>query len=194
MSEAAIDRPRSARDLLIETAARLFYRRGMPNVGINEVTDTAGVARQSLYNNFKSKEALAEAAALHQAEKRREALLAGIEAQGDSALAVLAIFDVAKDIFECDGFRGCAFVNLALESADPDGVLHGVAATHKTWIRETITERLAKSHVAGATTLGFQISALWDGAIVQAYILRKTDPITYAREAAASLIKLRLEE
>lgn len=192
MSEASIERSKSARDLLIETAARLFYRRGMPSVGINEITDTAGVARQSLYNNFKSKEALAEAAALKQAERRRETLIAGIEAQGDSDLAVLAIFDVARTIFETDGFRGCAFINLALETADPGGVLHDVAAAHKIWIRQTITEHLAKSGLRDATTLAFQISALWDGAIVQSYILGSLDPINHARQAAATLIEVQL--
>ena len=53
---------RTPRDRLIHTAAELFYERGLPNVGINEVTDRASVARMTLYNNFASKEALALAA------------------------------------------------------------------------------------------------------------------------------------
>ena len=61
----------SPRDRLIDTAAELFYERGLPNVGINEVTDRAGVARMTLYNNFASKEALALAAFERQAEARR---------------------------------------------------------------------------------------------------------------------------
>jgi AcrR family transcriptional regulator len=61
----------SPRERLIDTAADLFYERGLPNVGINEVTDRAGVARMTLYNNFDSKEALALAAFQRQVEIRR---------------------------------------------------------------------------------------------------------------------------
>ena len=32
----------SPRDRLIDTAADLFYARGLPNVGVNEVTERAG--------------------------------------------------------------------------------------------------------------------------------------------------------
>ncbi len=49
------------RDRLLATARRLFTRHGASNVGINDVTAAAGVARMTLYNNFLSKDALTAA-------------------------------------------------------------------------------------------------------------------------------------
>src|SRR5438876_914979 len=49
------------RQRLLDTAATLFYERGIPNVGINELVDQAGVARMTLYHHFASKDELVTA-------------------------------------------------------------------------------------------------------------------------------------
>ena len=46
------------RELLIETAASLFYLKGVNEVGINEILIQSGVAKKTLYHHFKSKEDL----------------------------------------------------------------------------------------------------------------------------------------
>src|SRR5262249_33601671 len=86
----------SPRDRLINTAANLFYERGLPNVGINEVTERAGVARMTLYNNFDSKEALALAAFERQAEARRALMEKRLERARTASDAVKAMFDVSE--------------------------------------------------------------------------------------------------
>src|SRR5262249_20346191 len=84
----------SPRDRLIDTAASLFYERGLPNVGINEVTERAGVARMTLYNNFDSKEALALAAFERQAEARRALMAKRLEPARTASAACQGMFDV----------------------------------------------------------------------------------------------------
>src|ERR1700716_2504401 len=86
----------SPRDRLIDTAAYLFYERGLPNVGINEVTERAGVARMTLYNNFDSKEALALAAFERKAEARRAVMEERLERARTPADAVKAMFDLSE--------------------------------------------------------------------------------------------------
>ena len=52
---------KSAHDRILNTASDLFYREGIKNVGIDRIIVESGVAKMSLYNNFKSKDALIEA-------------------------------------------------------------------------------------------------------------------------------------
>jgi AcrR family transcriptional regulator len=49
---------RSPRDRLLEAASELFYAEGVQSVGINRVIERAGVAKDSLYSTFGSKEEL----------------------------------------------------------------------------------------------------------------------------------------
>ncbi|EQA44683.1 transcriptional regulator, TetR family [Leptospira broomii serovar Hurstbridge str. 5399] len=45
----------SARDRIISAALRLFYAKGYPNTGINEILETAGSFKKTLYIHFPSK-------------------------------------------------------------------------------------------------------------------------------------------
>src|SRR3954463_1994362 len=105
----------SPRDRLIDTAADLFYERGLPNVGINEVTDRAGVARMTLYNNFDSKEALALAAFERQAEGRKSLIEKRLKQARTPSDAVKAMFDVSEQLAKKSSFRGCPFINVVVQ-------------------------------------------------------------------------------
>lgn len=99
-----------ARDRLLNAAAALFYTDGIAATGIDTITHRAGVAKQSLYNNFASKAELVEAyiearhAAWRALYKSREALSDGPKGK------ILAVFDAYGDHAEFAydrGFRGC---------------------------------------------------------------------------------------
>ena len=52
-------RPRSFdRDQLIEKVMHLFWDRGYKDLSFNEIATATGLTRASLYNSFKSKDAL----------------------------------------------------------------------------------------------------------------------------------------
>src|SRR5699024_12827700 len=48
-------RGQPARERLMKAAAELFYSQGIAATGIDSITQRAGVARKSIYNNFASK-------------------------------------------------------------------------------------------------------------------------------------------
>lgn len=50
-----------ARQKILDASAHLFYTRGIDATGIDAIIADAGVAKQSLYNNFSSKEELESA-------------------------------------------------------------------------------------------------------------------------------------
>src|SRR5262245_36640512 len=135
----------SPRDRLIDTAADLFYERGLPNVGINEVTERAGVARMTLYNNFDSKEALALAAFERQAEARRALIEKRLERARTASDAVKAMFDVSEQFAKKSGFRGCPFINVAVQGPHPEGRMHALVRAHKAWIRATFRDIAARA-------------------------------------------------
>jgi AcrR family transcriptional regulator len=178
----------TARDRLVDTARRLFLARGVPSVGINEVIATAGVARMTLYNHFRSKDDLVAASFEAESARRHAALQAALDAAGSPAEKALALFDVAERLAEAEGFRGCAFVNLAVETAAPDSRLHELALRHKRQIRDGLRDLLCAEGRSDADRLAQQILVLWDGAIVGAYLHRSAAPIAAAREAVATLL------
>jgi AcrR family transcriptional regulator len=58
MSEKKIGKKEKTHKLLIKTAVELFIKRRSSNVTLEEVADTADVARRTLYNHFHNKETL----------------------------------------------------------------------------------------------------------------------------------------
>lgn len=180
----------SPRERLVETAAKIFYERGIPNVGINEVTERAGVARMTLYNNFATKDDLVLAALKLQAERRCTMIEAALARPRSGERKLRALFDVAEELAAKPQFRGCVFINACLQLPDPGGKLHAAVRAHKEWIRLTIEELLRAESVGRVTGLAQQILALWDGGIVEAYIQQTAEPVRATRLAAIVLLRV----
>ena len=100
----------SARDRILDAAYELFSRRGIRDVGTEEVLVTAGVARATLYRQFRTKDDLVRAF-LQRREQRwsREFVEAEARRRGDTPREqLLAIFDVFDEWFHQDDFEGCS--------------------------------------------------------------------------------------
>ena len=117
MATAVVPRPEPARERILTTAYELFARRGVRDVGIDEVIERAGVAKATLYRHFPSKDALVLAFL-----ERREQLWthgiveAGARSRGKTPEGqLLAIFDVFDDWFRSADFEACSFINVLLE-------------------------------------------------------------------------------
>jgi AcrR family transcriptional regulator len=106
-----------ARERILESAYELFSRRGVRAVGIEEVIDSAGVAKASLYRHFASKDELVLAfLALREQRWTREFVQAEAERRGETPEErLLAIFDVFDEWFHRDDYEACAFINVLLE-------------------------------------------------------------------------------
>jgi len=106
-----------ARERILNTAYDLFARRGIRDVGVDEIIERAGVAKATLYRHFPSKDALVLAFL-----ERREQLWtrgfveAGARDRGQTPEErLLAIFDVFDEWFRSDEFEACSFINVLLE-------------------------------------------------------------------------------
>ena len=66
----------SAREQIVQAGLKCLATKGFNGVGVQDITDTAGVPKGSFYNHFESKEALgAEIVERYGADKRRRELL-----------------------------------------------------------------------------------------------------------------------
>jgi AcrR family transcriptional regulator len=115
---AAVSTPaRSARERILDSAYQLFSRRGIRAVGMDEVVDTAKVAKATLYRHFRTKDDLV-LAFLAQREQLWTLGFVELEARRRGFTAeerLLAIFDVFDEWFRREDFEACSFINVLLE-------------------------------------------------------------------------------
>lgn len=185
-------RDRPARNRLLRAAAELFYAHGVAATGIDAITQRAGVARKSLYNNFASKDELV----LAYIRDRHQEWLELFEMRAMKAQTarerVLAVFDAYIDHANAayiHGFRGCGLLNAAAEL--PAGAPGRAAVCeHKEQVEAILTaglsELLDSEHSA---SLAEQLSFLLEGAVARAGLEGKAERLVHARAIAASLLE-----
>src|SRR5260370_30085057 len=117
---------RSPRDRLLDAASELFYAEGVQSVGINRVIEHAGVAKDSLYRTFGSKEELVCAYLKARHEETLAVLRSAVAATEDPIGRLLAVFDAQARLFRTPDFRGCAFTAAAAQ-ANPGGRIDAAA-------------------------------------------------------------------
>ena len=158
------------RERLVTAAYELFARQGVQAVGIDAIIERSGVARQTLYRHFGSKQELV----LAFLERREEVWTYGWLAaevhrrQRDPRRRLLAIFDVFDEWFRDPDFEGCSFINVMLEYPAPDHPLHQAAASYLARIRGFITELATDAGLADPSGFARQWHILMKGSIVAA--------------------------
>jgi len=117
---------------IMSAAEALFQEQGFRATGINQILATAGVAKQTLYNHFSSKDGLIEALLRLKSKKVLAWLKGEVERrQRDENEAPLeALFGTYGAWFRETEFRGCLFARAALEYPDPAHPAHKISATH----------------------------------------------------------------
>lgn len=185
-----------ARARLLDAAAILFYNDGIAATGIDAITARAGVAKQSLYNNFASKAALVSAYVdVRHAEwlALYEARLAQAHTPADR---VLAVFDAYQDHAEHDyerGFRGCGLLNAAAELTMDDPARLAVK-THKETVEALLSSHLADVFPEDAARVAHtarMLAFLLEGAITRAGLEGTGACVAQAREMATALLVVR---
>ena len=181
----------TARERLLDAAARLFYADGIAATGINAITAEAGVARMSLYNNFASKEELM----LAYIEARHQEWLLLYRARAgestDARAGVVAVFDAYIDHAELGyehGFRGCGLLNAAAElpvgSPGRDAVRR-----HKEQVESILLEHLqVLTTRERAAELAEHCALLLEGGMVRAGLEQQAARLEQAKRMAVGLM------
>jgi AcrR family transcriptional regulator len=180
----------SARDRLLGAADALFYRRGIRNVGIDEIIATAGVAKASLYNHFASKDELI----LAYVQRRDDAWFAWFREEVERrasapAKRLLAVFDVLIDFVGETSFRGCALQNTFVELADRAHPAHKAVLASKRALRGYLGDLAEHAGLAKPKAIAEQLGLLVEGALLTSSLEGSDTPAKTARAAAAALLK-----
>jgi AcrR family transcriptional regulator len=158
-----------ARDRILETAYELFSRRGVRDVGVDEVIQRAGVAKATLYRHFPSKDDLV-IAFLDLREQRWSKELIEAEAKRRGATPeeqLLAYFDVFDDWFHRDDYEACSFIKVLTEmgAEHPAG---RAAVSHLANIRSVVRELAAEAGLRDPEGLAQSLQILMRGSIIAA--------------------------
>lgn len=159
-----------ARERILDAAYELFSRNGIQAVGIDAVISRSGVARQTLYRHFASKEDLV-LAFLERREQEWTKRWLEREVQrraGDASSRLLAIFDVFDDWFRREDFEGCSFINVMLEHPDRSDPIHRAGVSYLAAIRHYLEDLAREAGIADAQDFARQWHILMKGAIVAA--------------------------
>lgn len=159
-----------AGERVLKAAYELFSRQGVQATGIDAIISRAGVARQTLYRHFDSKEALVLAFLERREELwTRRWLQREVEDRASEPTArLLAIFDVFDQWFHRRDFEGCSFINVLLEHPDPRDPIHRASAVRLAEIRDFVEDLASHAGIAQAGDFARQWHILMKGSIVAA--------------------------
>jgi len=176
------------RERILDTAYQLIARRGVRDVGVEEVIATAGIAKATLYRHFPSKNDLVLAVLEHREQVWTLGLVeAEARRRGSTPEErLLAVFDVFDEWFRSDGFDTCTFVNVLLEMG-PDHVLGVASIRHLQNIRTMIAQLATEAGLRDPEEFARSWHILMKGSIVSA-AEGDTDAALRAQAMAASLI------
>jgi AcrR family transcriptional regulator len=176
------------RERILDTAYQLIARRGVRDVGVEEVIATAGIAKATLYRHFPSKNDLVLAVLEHREQVWTLGLVeAEARRRGSTPEErLLAVFDVFDEWFRSDGFDTCTFVDVLLEMG-PDHVLGVASIRHLQNIRTMIAQLATEAGLRDPEEFARSWHILMKGSIVSA-AEGDTDAALRAQAMAASLI------
>jgi AcrR family transcriptional regulator len=186
-----ISKPRyDAKQRLIEAADRLFYAEGSRAVGIDRVITESGVAKMTLYTHYRSKDDLILAVLQHREHVFTSSLLELIKLHDASTHDRLNSFFLSlKDWFESPGFRGCAFINAAIETPNPNHSTAIFVREAKRRFASLLQSQIELAIGAEASQITPAISLLVEGAIVTAVIENSPNAAEIAHHAARLLVE-----
>ena len=183
------DRPGSAaRERILETAERLFYRDGYRAVGVDTIVAESGVAKMTLYRHFPSKDDLIAA----YLERTNEQLLAWMEGliapHDDPRRALEAVFEGVAKLASSSECLGCAFVGAAGEFPEPDHPGHRAATEHKRAVVSRLSQLAAQAGAREPNALAEELLLIMDGAWSAARVFGPGSHGQRAAPAAKALI------
>ncbi|MCB5281840.1 TetR/AcrR family transcriptional regulator [Arthrobacter sp. AL08] len=177
-----------ARERILATAFRLFYAHGLRAAGIDTIIAESGVAKATFYKYFPAKDDLILAYLEKVDGVWAGQLKAAAEAAGpDPAGQLVGLFDALASACRRDGYRGCAFINAAAESATGTRV-HERTVAHKEHIRAWIRDLAVQAGAPDPNQLARSLTLVLDGGLASGVLDADPAAATAARDTASQLV------
>jgi AcrR family transcriptional regulator len=178
----------AARERLLAAASELFYKAGVQSVGVDRVTEHAGVTKATMYKIFGSKDGLVRA----YLEQRHDETKARMDAELADRFAtprekLLGVFEVQGQVFGDPGFRGCAFISASAE-APPGSSVENATREYREWLHDLFVDLATQAGAKDPDVLAEQLTILYDGAGISAWMDHNPKVALASRAVAKSLI------
>jgi AcrR family transcriptional regulator len=159
-------RPEPARHRILAAAYDLFARRGIRNVGVDELIQTSGVAKATFYKHFPSKDDVVLAYLQLWFEERSAAIDRAVGRYGNhDGGAVLTIFDVFDDWFRQGAVQVSSFLHVMMEIG-PGHPLGKASIGYLEQTRRQVADLAESAGLAEPDEFAWSIHILVKGAIV----------------------------
>lgn len=168
-------RSRAERErIVLDTAARLFYARGVHAVGMDELVRESGLGKATVYRLFPSKDVLVGSYLRRLADEILGTMDDDARVASGPVAALHGLFTAVDADLRRPGFRGCAFHNAGTEYDDPAHPARVVAREY----REALLARLTGlvRDAGGPPELAGQLATVIDGAYTSAAHLGPDGP------------------
>lgn len=174
----------SPRDRLLDTAARLFYGRGINATGIDLILAESGVAKGTLYHHFDGKQGLLLAYLARERANWESGALAADDPGAGAADRLNRMFESVVDAVRAGTFHGCPFTNAVIERPHDVDVRASV---------DDYSERLRRhiAEILGAESSSLkvqQIFVIYNGALTTVKLTRDVKYLRRSSDLAQRLV------
>lgn len=198
---------RGARERILRAAEQLFYAEGINTTGMERLTEVAQVSKRTFYQHFPSKNALVEEylRRLDTQPVPRERVLRREDLPPRARLITLFCEDPAGGAAgesggepdDRDGARrvrarGCPFHNAAVELAGTVPAVEKAVLDHKEGFTQLLIDTARAAGATDPTSLGRQLTVLFEGATALSTTLNDAAPMADARSVALVLLEAAL--
>lgn len=181
------------RDPIIDAAVKLFRRQGYASTGLNDIVETSGAPKGSLYHYFPDGKASIAVAAVERAGERVAASLNALHARTDSSGGLLQAH--ARQLagwMRKSGYRdGCPITTVLLELCPQERAVSAAGRKAYNARLDVFTRRLEEDGHTGPAARRLAILCLssLQGALIQARVERSDSPLLAAGEELARLLE-----
>lgn len=157
----------SARERIFDSAAELFYRKGIRAVGVEAIAAQADTTKMSLYRSFPSKDELvAEWLREHDAKFWQAWDAMSKKHPGQARKQLQAAFALLARHISDPRYRGCPMANAAVEITEKDHPARRIIETHKLKLRARLAELCERTGASQPALLADELFLLMEGAQV----------------------------
>src|SRR5574338_1573448 len=133
------------KEILFQTAARLFFQRGYRAIGVDTIAAESGIGKMTLYRHFPSKDDLISAF-LRESDRDFWQYFEDSTANAPTAREkLIAFFRGLQEYVTSPVCYGCPFINVASEYPEPDYPGHQIALEHKQSVRNRFLQLAAEA-------------------------------------------------
>lgn len=158
-----------AKDKLIETALRLFYRFGIHSVGVDRIVAESNVSKMTLFKYFPTKRDLVLEFLRVRDQRYSSWFHKTLDEQppGKPNRLYDAV-EVMKSWFKSPDFRGCAFINTTAESGPEYNEEKQLCSEHKKHLLDELEIEARKAGYKDPRQVADQLLIAIDGATIRA--------------------------